>query len=767
MRKVAILLVLMVYVASPSLATAFEIYDNATQTPMPGVAIYAGSETEIAVGNRSCITNIQGRCNIELPGWQRTSIYIPSSNVYSGIWTEEDILPNITVRYSIINKRLSVRAVESESVPAFDLAIVVDASGSMGSADYPPSRIEAAKAAAFELVKMLSALDRVAVIGFSHVSTTYQNLTQDYSSLNSSIGRMMAAGSTCMGCGLGDAYKVLSSSPTAAAILLSDGCSNTGADPLSFASNFSSRRIKIFAIGIGDRSDVCENLLMNLSSSTGGKYYFSPTKANLEQLFSELGLETKGVNVTAGNKTCLSSELYSDVGYELKGTMKLNSKKISRSCETPCSLCQLDFDLYNATFDAEGHKSMALKVYLPPEAGVHFNITLFSLPYLVVRSNVDEASVNVNKSHKGSLSGGRLSIPLERFGNYTVELFKKGYRKNSTGVEIPKEREAYIHLAEAKGLHEFKIKTNVEKVDVRYDNQRACATEKPLLNPSCWFGSCDFECTIRDLAEGTYTLTGKKEGYKDASVDVRIPEEKEARLELESAVPKFRIVFVPVGFGPYLNPDKGLDILAKEEKILDDFRSKTPFSDCKPRIESFEVKPWTCNFKCTDLCGDCIDISLSCIKDNLDIPFDKAVAIVNPDSLVNLTDQNRDMKGCAGAGIFGYIGSATLSDAPDWIFQHEIGHNLGLGHLRSGVNSSAKPCEPSYPNYEDCNNILEPFSIMNYLNLPDFLKWHGPAGYNFMKNNYTDWNFEWTYNDMRKNYTNFVGLNKWVNVCSN
>lgn len=313
------------------------------------------------------------------------------------------------------------------------------------------------------------------------------------------------------------------------------------------------------------------------------------------------------------------------------------------------------------------------------------------------------------------------------------------------------------------GKYDLKIITAIKDVKVSAD-AKTCATQKPWY-PWCRLGlfDCDSECAIKGLAEGTYTVAGKKEGYEDASIEVSVPEQKEVKLSMERISNSFRLIFVPVGF----SLEKYFDVGAKEDGILRDFRAKTPFNNCQgSSIETFYVKSGDCNFNCTNLCGDCIDIALTCIEDKLDIPFDKAVAIVNPAALGKQVEINgSEMVGCAGPEL-GYSASATVLDKPNWVFLHEIGHNLGLGHLRSGVMNESLPCLSTYPNYADCNDILEWFYIMNYLGLPDFLKFsYGPAGNNFMENSHREWNYTWKYGGITKNYTSFVGLNKWVGTC--
>ncbi|MDY7108004.1 MAG: vWA domain-containing protein [Planctomycetota bacterium] len=150
--------------------------------------------------------------------------------------------------------------------------LVLDASGSMASFDWPPSRIEAAKQAARAFWRRRAeALPdaRVALVAYS---TSAQLLCQptsvrDEPALDTAIDGLRPGGTTNMQAGLELAWQLLDgtrSQGPGEIVLLTDGLNNQQ-DPRPVA-----EAIKQFAIvntvGIGARNEVDESLLRTLAS---------------------------------------------------------------------------------------------------------------------------------------------------------------------------------------------------------------------------------------------------------------------------------------------------------------------------------------------------------------------------------------------------------------------------------------------------------------------------------------------------------------------
>jgi len=76
-------------------------------------------------------------------------------------------------------------------------------------------------------------------------------------------------------------------------ILLTDGRPTTGNtetdDILDLAVSANATGIRIYTIGLG--TDVDGNLLSSIANATGAKYYFAPTSADLQAIYTEISLE--------------------------------------------------------------------------------------------------------------------------------------------------------------------------------------------------------------------------------------------------------------------------------------------------------------------------------------------------------------------------------------------------------------------------------------------------------------------------------------------
>ena len=154
------------------------------------------------------------------------------------------------------------RPVAIVAVPTNQTTIVltIDVSGSMCSSDIPPSRLEAAEAAAAAFINSQSSTTRIGIVAFSSYAEVVQAPTNDKSALLAALKSLATGRRTAIGDGIlasidtiseidpGVAKSVTdSSSGTAPApvpkgdyapdivVLLTDGASNTGTDPLDAA----------------------------------------------------------------------------------------------------------------------------------------------------------------------------------------------------------------------------------------------------------------------------------------------------------------------------------------------------------------------------------------------------------------------------------------------------------------------------------------------------------------------------------------------------
>jgi Ca-activated chloride channel family protein len=208
----------------------------------------------------------------------------------------------------------------------------MDVSGSMGSTDIPPSRMDAAKEVAETFVSNRP-VDRIGLVIFSGESFTQCPLTTDKNSLISQIrsleNRALLKDGTIIGEGLATAVDRLSQgrSKTKIIILITDGKEDAPdtrlIDPLTALEIAKSKGIKVYTIGMGAGSTTIientggkaggknpsidfldESLLKKIASETGGLYFRARDKEGLVNTYEQIDkLEKSKIEITSFNKT--------------------------------------------------------------------------------------------------------------------------------------------------------------------------------------------------------------------------------------------------------------------------------------------------------------------------------------------------------------------------------------------------------------------------------------------------------------------------------
>ena len=187
--------------------------------------------------------------------------------------------------------------------------LAVDVSGSMAATDVQPTRIAAAIAAGRTLIDKLPANAQVGLVIFNSQAQVIQPLTQDKGSVKDALGTLAPGGGTAIGDAIQVAVAQLAnitdpngpkSQNSAMVVLLTDGTSNTGIDPMTAAANATQAKIPVQTVGVGQRNQttllggrvvdgVDEQALQQISSATAGHYYYAADEAQLSKIYSELG----------------------------------------------------------------------------------------------------------------------------------------------------------------------------------------------------------------------------------------------------------------------------------------------------------------------------------------------------------------------------------------------------------------------------------------------------------------------------------------------
>jgi len=235
------------------------------------------------------------------------------------------------------------------------IILAMDVSGSMRATDIAPSRIAAAQSAARAFVADQPASARVGVVSFAATASVVQPPTRSREDIFAAIDRFQLQRGTAIGSGILVALKTIfpdveldlrASNPRqgtqhsgpadkapdafeaapktvapgsytgAAIILLSDGQTTTGPNPLEAARVAAEHGVRIYTVGIGTidgqvlgsegwsmRVRLDEEALKTIADITHGGYFHASNAADLNTVYqslnTRLSLETRQTEITA------------------------------------------------------------------------------------------------------------------------------------------------------------------------------------------------------------------------------------------------------------------------------------------------------------------------------------------------------------------------------------------------------------------------------------------------------------------------------------
>lgn len=192
-----------------------------------------------------------------------------------------------------------------------DVVLVIDVSGSMQATDVAPTRLGAAKSAAATLIDQLPGSDRIALVSFDTQATVRQGLTTDRDAVKAALAGLVPGSATALGDGLALALNQLNATGRTASgarerpamiVVLTDGVSNQGSDPLAVAQQVAAAKVPVQTIGIGLRNGsatvrgepvggVDETTLKAIAAATGGNYYYAQAAGELQSIYANLATQ--------------------------------------------------------------------------------------------------------------------------------------------------------------------------------------------------------------------------------------------------------------------------------------------------------------------------------------------------------------------------------------------------------------------------------------------------------------------------------------------
>ena len=246
--------------------------------------------------------------------------------------------------------------------------LVMDVSGSMRASDVNPSRIQAAQTAAKTYIKEQPSDVRIGIVAFASTAMLVQTPTTDHAALNSAIDRFELQRGTAVGSGIlvalsslfpqedfpinqfnsgnfggygrwgsydfreryggvalgqhpgGQPKKHVPVEPgsykNAVIILLTDGQTNAGYDPVEAARIASEYGVKVYTVGFGTtrgnvvgfggfsmRAQLDEDALKKIADMTRGRYFHAATADDLKAVYGvlskQLVMETQQMEISS------------------------------------------------------------------------------------------------------------------------------------------------------------------------------------------------------------------------------------------------------------------------------------------------------------------------------------------------------------------------------------------------------------------------------------------------------------------------------------
>jgi Ca-activated chloride channel homolog len=176
--------------------------------------------------------------------------------------------------------------------------IVTDRSGSMLAEDVAPNRLAAAKKAAGTFLAAVPDEVRVGAVAFNQRAEVLQSPTRDHDAVREALQSVKAAGTTATGDAIEAALQSLRGDAPAAIVLLSDGKSVRGSDPLEAAQKAKERKIPIYTVALGTAGGTINDgeavppdpqTLAQIAETTGGKAFTAGDLKSLDQVYKRLG----------------------------------------------------------------------------------------------------------------------------------------------------------------------------------------------------------------------------------------------------------------------------------------------------------------------------------------------------------------------------------------------------------------------------------------------------------------------------------------------
>jgi Ca-activated chloride channel family protein len=214
----------------------------------------------------------------------------------------------------------AARPARTVAVPVRHASIVLatDVSSSMAAKDVAPNRLKAAAQAASTFASKIPSQVAVGVIAFNQSPVLLQSPTTDRSQIRTELANLRPSGGTATGKAIALATRILNRAPKIAGkrppgaiVLLSDGKSTLGIDPIAAARAAKRRHIPIYTVALGTASGT-----INVPNGKGQSGTHAETVPPSPQTLAQIAKASGGQTFTAANTAHLGA-VYKRLGYQL------------------------------------------------------------------------------------------------------------------------------------------------------------------------------------------------------------------------------------------------------------------------------------------------------------------------------------------------------------------------------------------------------------------------------------------------------------------
>jgi len=186
------------------------------------------------------------------------------------------------------------------------VVLVTDTSGSMNATDVEPSRLAAAQAAGDHFIDQVPERLRVGLVAYADGTHTVLRPTAEHEQVRATLAGLQADGGTATGDALASALQALGPGgedrPPAAVVLLSDGATTSGEDPVEVARQARAAGVSVSTVALGTPDGTLElpdgrtqavppdpESLREIAESSGGRAYAAEDAGALGEVYEDLG----------------------------------------------------------------------------------------------------------------------------------------------------------------------------------------------------------------------------------------------------------------------------------------------------------------------------------------------------------------------------------------------------------------------------------------------------------------------------------------------